>query len=216
MNRDLSLLLLAFGGSCAAVLGLIDGERGQLILALTLGFHGALLVVAFARSHRNWLRWYAFLLPISILQIFPDAVLVGALGSLRFASADVPHIGAVPVFMGGLWLIPLLIVGLAADQTRGALGGIGSAALATTLGLLLFAVAEWMAWYIPIWKAVGVASTLHVAHYVLLPEAWLCASVVVLERGTRGHGWPMRLAGAPLIALSYAGALAVSFWWLEA
>lgn len=216
MNRDLLLLLLVFGGTCAAVLGLVDGDRGQLILALMLGFHAALLGLAVMRGHRQWLRWYAFLLPVSVLQIFPDAMLAGALGSLRFASAGVPHIGAVPMFMGGLWLIPLLIVGLAADQARGPLGGIGSTAMASALGLLLFAIAEWMAWYIPIWNAVGVASTWHVAHYVLLPEAWLCVSVVALERGTRGHGWPVRLACAPLIALSYAGALAVSFWWLEA
>ena len=197
------------------MLGLVEADRGQLILALMLSLHGALLAVAFARGHRHWLRWYAFLLPVSILQIFPDAMLAGALGSLRFAAADVPHIGAVPVFMGGLWLIPLLIVGLVADQSRGRLGNTGSTLLATALGLALFAIAEWMAWYIPIWNAVGVTSTWHVAHYVLLPEAWLCAAVVSLERGTRGHGWPTRLACAPLIALSYAGALAVAFWWLE-
>ena len=215
MSRDLSLLLIAFGGTCVAVLGLVSGDRGQLILALMLGFHGALLAVALLRGHRHWLRWYVFLLPVSVLQIFPDAMLAGAFGSLRFSPADVPHIGAVPVFMGGLWLIPLLVVGLVADQTRGSSGGAGSTAIATVLGLALFAISEWIAWYIPIWNAVGVASTWHVAHYVLLPEAWLCATVIALERYTRAYGWPTRLACAPLIALSYAGALAVSFWWLE-
>lgn len=215
MNRDLVLLLVAFGAVCAAVLGLVEADRGQLILALMFGFHAALLALALARGHRHWLRWYAFLLPVSVLQILPDAMLAGVMGSLRFAVADVPHVGAVPVFMGGLWLIPLLIVGLVADQTRGSLGNAGSTLFAASLGLALFTVSEWMAWHIPIWNAVGVSSTWHVAHYVLLPEAWLCATVVGLERGTRGHGWPTRLVCAPLIALSYAGALAVSYWWLE-
>ena len=215
MNRDLNLLLIAFAAICAGVLAWAPGDAGRKMLGLMLGFHAALLAIAMLRGHRHWLRWWLFLLPVSVLQIFPDAMLAGAMGSLRFAPADVPHIGAVPVFMGGLWLIPLLIIGLVADQTRSGLGNAGSMLLATGLGLLLFAIAEWMAWYIPIWHAVGVASTWHVAHYVLLPEAWLCATVVILERSTRGYGWPTRLACAPLIALSYAGALAVSFWWLE-
>ena len=216
MNRDLWLLLAAFGALCAGVLWLAPGDQGRQILALTVVFHLALLAVAQWRGHRHWWRWWLFLLPVSLLQVLPDAVLAGVVGSLRFAPADVPHVGQVPVFMGGLWVIPLLLVGLCADQTQTALGDSSSAVLAAGLGLGLFAVAEWMAWYMPIWQAVNVASTAHVAHYVLLPEAWLCLSVVVLERISRGRSTGLRLFCAPLIALSYTGALLVSYWVLEA
>lgn len=216
MLRELGLFLAGFAAVCAATLALAPGDQGRQILALTVGFHVGLLGLIHWRGHAALLRWWLFLLPVSLLQVLPDAVLAGVVGSLRFAPADVPHVGQVPAFMAGLWVIPLLLVGVCADQTRAAVGNGGSALLATGLGLALFAMAEWMAWHLPIWQAVGVAGTLHVAHYVLLPEAWLCLSTVLLERASRGTGAARRLLCAPLIAFSYAGALLVSYWLLEA
>ena len=148
--RDTVLLNGLLGaGAWAAFLYLSPPMLGLAVLALVIAYN--LLLPLFARSsgHGHWFDLWWFLLPLSVCQVVPDWVLSQQLGILAFPDLGAPRIGTVPVYMAGMWVIPLFWVLLIAR---------GSPALAGALSLLVFAAAEWAAPRFGLWQPRHVAT----------------------------------------------------------
>jgi hypothetical protein len=208
------VLYAVFGVVAAAVLALPLAGTGVEVLALVVGYQVA--VVWLARTTRDTALWTAWtvLAPMSVLMVLPDWFLSEVLRSLDFPDTGAPFIGAVPVFMAGMWtiaLIPVVMLGLGAEAARGAWAGFAAASGA---GLVLFAAAEYLAPVIPLWQPVGVARVGEVATYVLLPEIGLCLAAYALVRGARSRSRWASAAGVVAVPFLYTGMLAVSYQFL--
>ena len=176
---------------------------GMAILGLVIAYNLLLPVWAKAAGFGHWFRAWLCLLPLSVFQVLPDWFLSAGLGVLHFPDLGAPRFETVPVYMAGMWVIPLFWV----SQARSIWG-------AALVALLIFAFAEWFARPLQIWVASGVSQSFGVAHYVLLPEALLGAGTWWLCR--QHHGISLRLVvQAAALALCYTGALAVSWTLFE-
>ena len=156
--------------------------------------------------HGHWFELWAFLLPLSMFQVVPDWVLSQMIGILAFPDLGAPRIGTVPVYMAGMWVIPLFWVLLIAR---------GSPVLAGGLALLVFAASEWAAPHFGVWRPLGVRTWQGVAHYVLLPEALLGWAAAWAYREVGSSGVLMRLMGAGAVSIFYTGALIVSYFLMQ-
>ena len=222
--RDAVAFHLAFGVLAGAVLampavpvpswGAVGPDLGWRLLALVGVYAVALPVVARARGHREWLRWWAFLVPLSVFQVVPDAVLASVLGVLDFPDTGGPRLGPLPLAMAGMWTIPLWITLAVADRQSGGRLGRGAAWAALAAGLM-FIGAEATLWAVPIWRAVGVTTVGPVAVYVVPPEILLGAVTWVAYRLTRGRSRALQVAAAALVSLVYLGALVASYALVE-
>lgn len=186
---------------------------GWRMIALVVGYNVALPLVGQRRGHADWVRLWAFLLPVSLCQVVPDAFLASVLGSLRFPDTGGPRLGPTPLAMAGMWVIPLWVCLFLADRQRGGLGRRAAWAAAFT-GVALVG-AEATLWAVPIWEAVGVQTVAHVALYVIVPEILLGAVAYLLYRLTMDQPVPVRLAAAVGVSLVYLGALAASYLLIE-
>ena len=194
-----------FAVLCAAAL-LVAGERpGPAILALTVLYNIALPIACHFRGDRDSLAAWRFLLPLSVLMVLPDAFLAAHLKVLVFPDTGAPFLGPVPLFMAGLWVVPLFLV-LQAGERWGAAG----AALAS---LVIFTLAEATLWAVPVWQARDVAQIGHVAVYLVVPETVLGVSAWLAWRATRHAGPAIRTLAAASVMVLYLGNCAL-FWFL--
>lgn len=203
--RLLLVLHVAFGVVAGVAYLVEPPARGWLLLAAAAGYVGSLLLVARSSGRREWVAWWTLLAPLSVLQVLPDWALVEVAGTLVFPDLGGPRVGdAVPLYMAGLWVPPLLLVLLLAR--RSALAG-------AVLAVLVFGVPELLAPALGLWEPRGARQAGSTALYVLPAEAVLGAAVVVAAnqaRTTRD-----RLLAAPAVALLYTGALFVSLLLLD-
>src|SRR5688572_4442607 len=117
---------------------------GQAIAAATGLYVLLLFMGAWLRSQHELLDAVAFLLPLSVCQVLPDALLVQNLGVLAFPELGAPRFGPVPAYMAGLWIAPLLVVLWAAELAHrhsALLAGL----VALAVSLAAFGAAEWAA-----------------------------------------------------------------------
>ena len=204
---------VAFLAVSAAVLWAPVGYLGWRIAGLVAGYHVAWVALALLRGWRNALALWWMLLPITILQVLPDWFLSAVVGSLQFADLGVPRIGTVPVFMAGMWTIPLLLIVSVAHAAAVRFGAVAGELTAGLMAVAVFVPAEALAWRVPIWTAVDVLTVQHVALYVVPAEillgigAWRCWAVP--RRGAE------RLRAALRLPILYAGALALSYLLIE-
>lgn len=205
--RDVLLLHALFGGAAFAVFALLKPPQlGLGIFGLVLAYNVLVPVIAGRNGHHDWFELWLFLLPLSVFQVVPDWMLSQLLGILHFPDVGAPRIGTVPVYMAGMWVIPLFW----------ALWPAGRSVLAATLlSLLIFGAAEWAAPLIRLWSPDHVRTTLGVAHYVLLPEALLGTAAAVAYRWSRDRGPIARLFSAAAVSVFYSGALVVAYFLLE-
>lgn len=211
--RELLVFHLLFGVAAVLALGLAPaGYYGLSIAGLVLGYHVALIGAALAYGRSEWLRLWAFLLPLSLLQVVPDWILAELIGSLRFHDHGIPRIGAVPVYMAGMWMIPLFFCVRAAD----ALGtGPVRPLIAGALALLLFGSSEWYAAPLGIWQAVGVQQEwLGIAFYVIPAEVLLGMAAWWGYHRTGGNALESVLVAAAISVL-YTGALITGWFFIE-
>ncbi len=195
---------------------------GWKLFALVVLYNVALPLVGRVRGHRDWVALWAFLAPLSLFQVIPDAALASVLGSLDFPDTGGPHLGAVPAAMAGMWTIPLWLALFVAERQSGGdlrRGAVWAGALA---GVLLVGAEATLAapsplglWDVPVWRAVDVATVGPVAVYVVLPEILLGAVAWIAYRLTRSAGWPAEVGAAALVACVYLGALVASFGLVE-
>ena len=210
---------LAFHGVMlvtGALLLLADvGDVGVRILLFGLVYTAVLPLWARRRGHGEWIEIWAFLLPLSLLQILPDAFLSQALGTLIFPDLGVPQVLGVSVFMGFLWLMPLfLCVHLGRRLEATGMPPIGIFWVLCAVSLAIFAASEATLTLIPVWQALGVASVGPVAIYVLPAEAFLGATAWLAERLSRRSGILLRLGSAAAVMVLYLGGLSLGYLFL--
>lgn len=206
--RDALILngLIAAGG-WAAFQYLHAPMLGLAILALVVAFNVLLPLFAGSSGHRHWFDLWLFLLPLSIFQVVPDWVLSQLLGILVFPDLGAPRVGGhVPVYMAGMWVIPLFWVLLVAR---------GSTVLAGLLALGVFAASEWAAPVFDIWRPRNVGLHYGIADYVLIPEALLGWAAAFAYRETGQAGIVVRIAAAAAVSIFYTGALVVSYFLMQ-
>lgn len=196
-SRGAIALHLVFAVVAAGVLALLSPPRlGLGILALVAAYNLALPAWALASGHTGWFRAWLFVLPISLLQVLPDSTLVNATHTLSFPDLGAPRLLGVPVYMGLMWVIPLLWITSASTATR-----------ALLITVLVFGSAELLAEPLRLWAASGVHTLHGAALYVLPAEALLGYLVWSRARALSGAGPLARLAAAAGISLVYTGAL---------
>ena len=184
-------------------------QLGQGIAAAVVLYHLLLVAGAWLRSHHELLGAYAFLLPLSLCQVVPDALLV-QLGTLAFPDLGATRFGPVPAYMAGLWVAPLLLVVWAAELARRA--SVPLAALtAAVVALAVFGAAEWAAAHVlALWHPRNVDTWQGIALYVLPAEALLGLVAWWVYALLQGRTLFTKAFGAALVALFYAGALFAS------
>ena len=223
--RDAVLFHLAFGAVAGAVLllpavalpgrgAVLDVALGWRLLALVVGYNVALPLVGWLRGHPEWVAMWAFLVPLSLFQVVPDAFLASVLGSLDFPDTGGPRLAGVPLAMAGMWTVPLWAALFVARRQSGGSLARGAGWAAGVAGVLLVG-AEATLWSVPIWRAVGVTAVGPVAVYVVLPEVLLGAVAWLAYRLTRSARRPVQVGAAALVSLVYLGALAASFGLVE-
>ena len=206
--RDALILnaLLAAGG-WAAFQYLHAPKLGLAVLALVVALNVLLPLFARNSGHGHWFDLWTFLLPLSVFQVVPDWVLSQLIGILSFPDLGAPRIGShVPVYMAGMWVIPLFWVLLVAR---------GSTLAAGVLALLVFAASEWAAPIFNIWRPLNVGMHYGVADYVLLPEALFGWAAAHAYRQVGHGGLAAKIAAAAAVSVFYTGALVVSYFLME-
>ena len=204
---------LALTAAWAAVTGVLlavpVGALGVRVLAAVALWHVAVVAVGVWRRDAAWRSAYALVAPMSVALVLPDHFLAVGLGTIVFPDTGAPFWGAIPIFMAGMWAIPLgavVLVGRAADR-----GGASGVLVATLVGLAVFAAAEAASGVLPLWRPVGVPMWGPVAAYVLPAEAVLCATVVVADRWARDRPTAARLVAGALVVQAYTGGLALGW-----
>jgi hypothetical protein len=214
MARATFWIFLTTGLLCGAILMLprwlgppqlgqaIAGAAGLYVLVLFMG--------AWLRSHHELLSAFAFVLPLSLCQVVPDALLVQVLGTLVFPDLGAPRLGPVPAYMAALWIAPLLLVLWAADlaqRTSALLAGLAALAVA----LAVFGAAEWAAAHLLVlWHPRNVDTWQGVALYVLPAEALLGLVTWLVFTQVQHRTIFMKAIGAAFVSLFHAGALFAS------
>ena len=214
-ERDLLWFYSGFTVAALLALFLPLGSLGLRLCALVVLYNIALPLVARWRRHDVWFAAWAFLLPLSILQVFPDWFLSAQLGVLVFPEVGAPMIGSVSSFMALMWVIPLFLVLMAGEATRQRLGTGAGVAAAGAAALLIFALSETFSWRIPVWYAQDVSMWQHMALYVLPAELVLGVATYSGFLLTRGQAFALKLATAASIMLMYLGALAFFYLLIE-
>ena len=183
---------------------------GQVIVGAVVLYVLLLFMGAWLRSQHELLDALAFLLPLSVCQVVPDALLVQYLGTLAFPDLGAPRFGPVPVYMAGLWIAPLLVVIWAAELAHrhsALLAGL----VALVVSLAAFGAAEWAAAHVlALWHPRNVDTWQGIALYVLPAEALL--GLVAWLAFTQVHHRTifMKALAAAGVSLFYAGALFAS------
>jgi hypothetical protein len=206
--REAAAFYVAFGAVAAAVLVLGPGPFGVRLLALVAVWHVAFPLLGRWRGRTTWVRLWAFLVPLSLFQIGPDAFLADVLGTLRFTDVGGPHVGPVPLALGGMWAVALWASTFAGLRTR-------SAAVAAVVAGFVFVASEFVFGTGALWRAVGVADGAGVAAYVVVPEILLGAATYVAFVWASGRPWWQQVGAAAAVSVFYLGALAASYGLLD-
>jgi hypothetical protein len=168
-DQDLILVHAFWGFFTAFCLSATTLPLGWRIFMAVVGYHIILPLFARQVKYTGWLQLWQFLLILSILQVFPDWYLSNILGVLRFPDTGSPAIGGVPLFMAGMWTIPLFVVVYLGRRIQGK-ATFWLVSLATGL---LFIGSEAILPSLPIWQAINVTKFGEVAVYIALPEILL-------------------------------------------
>ena len=177
--------------------------------ALALFYNVALPLFGRWRGDREWVRLWAFLLPMSLTLPCADWMLVQRMGTLVFPDHGIARLGgAVPVYFMGLWIMLLWQVCWLAGTVRKPFHFAGVFSLAA------FLIWEWAARPMSLWHAVGVKQIAGFALYPLIPEILLGLAALWMWRSCGRAAWPQRLAAAVSVSVFYAGALSLSLLWI--
>ena len=218
VSRSLRDSFVFHGVFLAAGAGLLLADVGAIgarILLFGVAYAVAVPLWARRRGHTEWIEIWSFLLPLSLLQVLPDAFLARVLGTLVFPDLGVPQVLDVSLFMAFLWLLPLFLcvhLGRRLEATGMPDWAVFWAVAAVSL--VLFAASEATLTLVPVWQAIGVRSVGPVALYVLPAEAFLGATAWLAERLTRRAGTLPRLGAAVAVMVLYLGGLSLGYLFL--
>lgn len=188
--------------------GLALGAWAVLYNAL-LGF------VAWMRSDQELFDLWTFLLPLSVFQVLPDVMLVQHLGTLAFPNLGGERWLGVPLYMGGLWVVPLIFVVWVTHLVHRVSGALALLACAA-VSLALFGAAEWAAPQEHVWRPRGdVALWQGIALYVLPAEVLLGLATWQVWCVVQSRNLLVKVLGAAGVSIFYAGALFTSWFVVE-
>ncbi len=203
---DLLGVHIIFAVVTAALLLLPLGLSINVLLLVAVVFYNVLIpMIAKLRNHEEWLEIWIFVAMLSVLQIFPDWFLAEGLGVLNFIDKSPPMVGAVPLYMGGLWAIPLFVIvytGSRARETRGETAGYFVVAI---LSLAVFGLAEATMWMLGSWETLAQVVVANVALYILVPEVILGLTALSACEESKSSGLPTKLLAALRVMVIYIG-----------
>jgi hypothetical protein len=209
VERDFIIVHLTF--ALAASITVIPRSfmgipMGLRLTGLVLLYNLLIPLTALWRKHPEWFSIWVFVLPISILQIFPDWFLASQLQVLSFPKTGAIMIGPVPIFMAGLWAIPLVIIIFTTQQIGIRNGLTGAIVAAGGLSAVLFLGSEATLWSLPVWQAQSVHTVQHIALYLVIPEILLGIEAYLAYQYTRSLNVGARLFfGANVMILYFGG-----------
>lgn len=216
MERDCIILHAAFG--VASVLALtLPGSLpvGWRLTALVVLYNVTLPVAAARLNYTEWLNLWTFLLPVSILQVFPDWFLAAQLGVLTFPDTGSARIGEVPAFMGGMWVIPLFLTVFLGRRVEERTTRRRALLVVCLASGLLFVGSEAVLWAVPIWIAQNVLQVAHVAVYLIIPEIILGLSAFLAFESAYTRPLWYRLAAGFTVMVIYLGNLSFCYFVVE-
>lgn len=188
---------------------------GMRILALVVLYNIAFPMLTRSPVYAQARKLWEFLLPLSVLMVLPDWFLSEVLRVLVFPQTGSPFIGSVPLFMAGMWVIPLFIILYCGQQIESYYGRSVALAGVAALSLVTFGGAEATLWAVPIWYAQNVTQIAHVALYVLVPEIALGISAYLACMQTRHASRATQLLSAWMVMILYLGHLCLFYLWLN-
>jgi hypothetical protein len=211
-QRDLILVHLALAALVAAALVMQPAlPLGLGILVAVVGYNMLLPLTAIWGQHHTWLRLWIFLVPLSAMMLLPDWFLADALGVIHFPDTGGPRVGAIPVFMMGMWTIPLFLVIHFAGRASYPFDHV----IVILLSAALFVGSEAILWRLPVWQAQNVGQVGHVAGYVIVPETLLGLTTYWGYLLAERRSLLVRLGTAYLIMVIYLGNLALFYFLVE-
>jgi hypothetical protein len=148
---------------------------------------------------------------LSILQIFPDWFLSSQLDVLVFPNTGGPFIGTVPLFMAGMWTIPLLLIVYIGRRVPPPYANWAVIAVSA----ILFLGSEATLWVLPVWYAQHVTQIFHVAIYLIAPEILLGLYTFYAAEWVREKSLGYRLGAAFTVMITYLGNVSLFYLIIE-
>ncbi|MHA2423629.1 MAG: DUF6989 domain-containing protein [Candidatus Thorarchaeota archaeon] len=212
---DLILLHIVFAIPTALILAIFqDVAIGARLLVVIILYNILIPLWAHFREHKDWLEVWIFVFPISLLMIFPDWFLASQLEVLSFPVDGFPMIGTVPIYMAGLWAIPLFLIVYSGLLMRDK--GVTMTTLTVLImSLLLFGGSEATLWMLDSWYAHDVFMIGNVAIYIIIPELILGLSAYLGYLITRKMGILHRLVMAFVVMVMYIGNASFFYFIIE-
>jgi hypothetical protein len=167
------------------------------------------------REHHNWISIWIFVFPLSLLQVFPDWYLADQLGVIVFPDSGFLSIGSIPVYMAGLWAIPLFIILYIGDRMNKEKSLPVSVLTVALCSLAVFGISEETLWALPAWYAQNVAMIGHVAIYIIIPEIILGLSTFLGYNHAREKTWWYKIICAYVIMILYIGNASFFYFMIE-
>jgi hypothetical protein len=215
-ERDAILLHIIFTALSLLTLSIPTGiPVGQRLCGLVILYNIMVPVVAWRRRHHEWLMLWLFLVPLSLLQIFPDWFLASELGVIIFPDTGSLRIGDIPLYMGGLWTIPLFVIVLTGRRIEARFTRNLALFTVCIASAVLFVGSEAILWQIPIWHATGVTVIFHVAIYLIIPEILLGLSTFLAFEASHSRALWYRLGAAFTVMIIYLGNLCFFYFAVE-
>jgi len=210
-QRDILFFHTGFAILVAFALVLPFASLGMRILLLVVIYNIALPIFTYLSGYPQVLNLWVFLAPLSLLMIFPDWFLAAKLNILVFPKTGSPFIGPVPLFMAGMWNIPLFIILYLGEQTEKSFNRTYALIAVAFLSLIVFVSSEAVMWTIPVWYAQNVTQVAHVALYVIIPEIVFGLSAYLAYRITETKNWQTRLLAVYMVEALYLGNLSLFY-----
>lgn len=215
-DRDLFVFHAAFLGFSAAIMALpMEMPAGQRLLILLGTYHVAFPLVAWRLGHREWVRMWTFLAPLSALLFYPQLVLSVEYAAVVFNATGAPEIARVPLYAGLLWTIPLLMVVYGGRRLARFLGAGWSTLLVGGLSAAVVYAAESLNARVDLWYAQHVLLLGDVAVYAIVPNILLGVGAWAVYEATRRRHAVLRVGSAFVTMLTYQGALTASYFLFE-
>ncbi len=166
---DFLIIHLVFVVICISIL-IIPGYIGVKLFILVVIYNIILPVYGYLRNHSEWVNIWFFVLLLSVFQIWPDWFLSAELGILGFPDDGFVKIGTVPLYMVGLWVIPLFVIIFVGLEAQERYSRSKAYLIVSLLSLLIFGLAEQTMWMLQSWYAQNVTMIGHLAVYIIIPE----------------------------------------------
>ncbi|NWF97199.1 MAG: hypothetical protein HXY34_13765 [Candidatus Thorarchaeota archaeon] len=214
--RDVIAVHAFFAAIAASVLLVPVGAAvGWKMLALVCIYNALIPIVGLIRGHYEWINIWSFVFLLSVLQVFPDWVLSEQLGVLVFPVDGSPMIGPVPLYMAGLWTIPLFAIIYSGARVEEKYGYLRAQAFVVSISVLIFGIAEETMWMLPSWAAQNVSMIGHVAVYIIIPELVLGSAAFFIYSIIRFGGHWRKVFWAFHIMVLYLGEAVFFYFVIE-